>query len=107
MLFAISSLYFPAIAVNRLGILMFVIYMERRLGAVLAFVLFVKDGTVYATAAAWVRRDVDVLALNMRIQAGGEGVDGWEGGELRSMAWFFLFRIKSDRKPCPKRNDND
>ncbi len=86
---------------------MFVIYMERRLGAVLAFVLFVKDGTVYTTAAAWVRRDVDVLALNIGIQAGGEGVDGGEGGELRSMASFFLFRIKSDRKPCPKRNDND
>ena len=84
--------------------------MEPRSGAVLAFVLFMKDGTVYAIAAAWVRRDVDVLALNMRIQAGGEGGDGGERGEgllLRSMASFFLFRIKSDRKPCPKWNDND
>lgn len=86
------------------------IWMERRSGAVLAFVLFVKDGKVYAIAAAWVRRDVNVLALNMRIQAGGEGGDGGGRGEgllLRSMASFFLFRIKSDRKPCPKRNDND
>ena len=84
--------------------------MERRSGAVWAIVLFVKIGTVYASAAAWVRRDVDVFALNMRIQAGGEGGDGGEGGEellLRSMASLFLFRIKSDRKPCPKRNDND
>ncbi len=78
--------------------------MERRSGAVLAFELFVKNGMVYAIAAAWVRRDVDVLALNMRIQAGG---DGGEGLLLWSMASFFLFRIKSDRKPCPKWNKND
>ena len=84
--------------------------MEPRSGALLAFVLFMKDGTVYAIAAAWVRRDVDVLALNMRIQPGGEGGDGGEGGEgllLRSMASFLLFRSNSDRKPCPKWNDND
>ena len=89
---------------------MLLIWMEPRSGAVLAFVLFMKDGTVYAIAAAWVRRDVDVLALNMRIQPGGEGGDGGEGGErllLWSMASFFLFRSKSDRKPCPKWNDND
>ena len=86
---------------------MLLIWMEPRSGAVLAFVLFMKDGTVYAIAAAWVRRDVDVLALNMRIQAGGDEGDGGERLLLRSMASFFLFRIKSDRKPCPKRNDND
>jgi hypothetical protein len=89
---------------------MLLILMERRSGAVLVLVLIVKDGTVYASAAAWVPRDVGVLALNMRIQAGGEGGDGGEGGEglvLRSMGSFFLFRIKSDRKPCPKRKDND
>jgi hypothetical protein len=86
---------------------MLFILMERRSGAILAFILFVRDGTVYAIAAAWVRHDVDVLALNMRIQAGGDEGDGGERLLLRSMASFFLFRIKSDRKPCPKRNDND
>ena len=86
---------------------MLIIFVSRSSEEWLVGILFVIDGMVYAIAAAWVRRDVDVLALNMRTQEGGEGGEGEEDLLLWSMASLFLFRIKSERKPWPKWNNND
>ena len=119
MLSVTSSWYFPAMTVNQSGILMLsiccrrAVVVEETSRAILLFVL-INAGIMYAIAAAWVRRDVDVFPLNMRIQDGDEVVlfidlwlwtrtslevvlliDVW----LQSMTNFLLFGSRSERKP--------